>query len=43
VKAIAERDYPLIQGTVVVFALMVVIVNLSIDLLYNLIDPRVRS
>ncbi|CVI63433.1 ABC transporter permease (plasmid) [Agrobacterium leguminum] len=43
VKAIAERDYPLIQGTVVVFALMVVIVNLSVDLLYNLIDPRVRN
>jgi peptide/nickel transport system permease protein len=43
VKAIAERDYPLIQGTVVVFALMVVIVNLSVDLLYNFIDPRVRS
>ncbi|WP_320188380.1 ABC transporter permease (plasmid) [Agrobacterium rosae] len=43
IKAIAERDYPLIQGTVVIFALMVVLVNLSVDMLYNIIDPRVRN
>lgn len=43
IKAIAERDYPLIQGTVVIFALMVVVVNLAVDTLYNIIDPRVRN
>lgn len=43
IKAIAERDYPLIQGTVVVFALFVVVVNFLVDLLYTLIDPRIRS
>ncbi|NSY46404.1 ABC transporter permease (plasmid) [Agrobacterium tumefaciens] len=43
IKAIAERDYPLIQGTIVVFALMVVVVNLLVDMLYSVIDPRIRS
>lgn len=43
IKAIAERDYPLIQGTVVVFALFVVIINLLVDLLYTVVDPRIRS
>jgi peptide/nickel transport system permease protein len=43
IKAIAERDYPLIQGTIVVFALFVVVVNLLVDLLYTVIDPRIRS
>lgn len=43
IKAIAERDYTLIQGTVVVFALMVVVVNLLVDVLYTIIDPRLGS
>lgn len=43
IKAIAERDYTLIQGAVVVFALMVVVVNLTVDVLYTIIDPRLRS
>ncbi|SFU17189.1 ABC transporter permease [Mesorhizobium sp. YR577] len=43
IKAIAERDYPLIQGTIVIFALFVVVVNLLVDLLYTVIDPRIRS
>jgi len=43
IKAIAERDYPLIQGTIVVFALLVVVVNVLVDLLYTIIDPRIRS
>jgi len=41
IKAIAERDYTLIQGAVVVFALMVVVVNLLVDVLYSVIDPRI--
>lgn len=36
------RDYPTIQGVIVVFALLVSIVSLVVDLLYALIDPRVK-
>jgi len=42
ISAIAERDYAVIQGGVVVFALMVVAINLLMDLLYIVVDPRIR-
>lgn len=42
ISAIAERDYPVIQGGVVVFAMFVVLINLVMDLLYIVIDPRIR-
>lgn len=42
INAITERDYPVIQGGVVVFAMFVVIINLLIDLAYVAVDPRVR-
>lgn len=42
VDAIASRDYPVIQGCLLLVALIRVIVNLSVDLLYPLFDPRVR-
>ncbi len=42
ISAIAKRDYPVIQGGVVVFAFFVVAVNLVVDLAYILIDPRLR-
>ena len=42
ISAIAKRDYPVIQGGVVVFAFFVVAINLIIDLAYILIDPRLR-
>lgn len=42
INAIAQRDYPVIQAGVVVFALSVVIINLVVDLTYIVIDPRVR-
>jgi len=41
--AIQARDYPLVQGCILVIALSYVVVNLGTDLLYGLIDPRVRS
>lgn len=41
-SAIEKRDYPLIQGTVLVIALIVVIINLITDVLYAVIDPRIR-
>ncbi len=43
ISAIAKRDYPVIQGGVVVFAFFVVAVNLLVDLAYIVIDPRIRS
>ena len=42
VGAISQRDYNLIQGGVIVFALLIMVVNLLVDLSYSLIDPRVR-
>jgi len=40
--AIAQRDYNLIQSGLVVFAFIVVVVNLVVDLTYSLFDPRVK-
>ena len=42
VDAILRRDYPVIQGVVLLFSFTYVLVNLAIDLLYTLIDPRIR-
>src|SRR3989441_11482891 len=41
VKAIFARDYVLLQGAVLVFALAFVIINLLVDLSYGLLDPRI--
>lgn len=42
VDSIFARDYPMIQGLVIVFALMFALVNLTVDMLYQWVDPRVR-
>jgi ABC-type dipeptide/oligopeptide/nickel transport system permease component len=42
VQAISARDYPLLQGCILVIAVSYVLVNLLTDVLYVLIDPRVR-
>ena len=42
VDAILQRDYPVIQGVVLMFSFAYVIVNLIVDLLYTLFDPRIR-
>ncbi|MCB1717353.1 MAG: ABC transporter permease, partial [Candidatus Competibacteraceae bacterium] len=42
IEAVFARDYPLIQGFILVFACVVVMVSLVIDLLYALLDPRIR-
>lgn len=42
VSSINYRDFPLVQGIVIYITLAVVIVNFIIDLLYTLIDPRIR-
>ncbi len=42
VDAIFTRDYPIIQGAVLIFAMTFALVNLGVDLLYGSIDPRIR-
>ena len=42
IDAVSKRDIPLIQGTTLVFSLFVVLANLTVDILYTLIDPRIR-
>ncbi|HSV23708.1 MAG TPA: ABC transporter permease [Xanthobacteraceae bacterium] len=42
VDAILRRDYPVIQGIVLLFSFVYVLVNLLIDLLYIVLDPRIR-
>ena len=42
VSSIFARDYPTVQGLVIVFALLFALVNLAVDLFYGVIDPRVR-
>ena len=43
VDAIRQRDYPLVQGCVLLVSFSYVGVNLLVDLLYGVIDPRIRS
>lgn len=42
VDAILQRDYPVIQGVVLIFSGLYVLVNLVVDLLYTVFDPRIR-
>ncbi|MCZ8094770.1 MAG: ABC transporter permease [Acidovorax sp.] len=42
VRAVLRRDYPVIQGTLLVIAAIYVFINLAIDFLYTLVDPRIR-
>jgi peptide/nickel transport system permease protein len=42
VQAIQERDFPVVQGVVLLAGLVFVVINLIVDLLYPLVDPRIR-
>jgi len=42
VDAISRRDYPIVQGVIMIFAGIYVLVNLLVDLSYTLFDPRIR-
>jgi peptide/nickel transport system permease protein len=42
VDAILRRDYPIIQGVVLIFSAAYVIINLAVDLSYMVFDPRIR-
>ncbi len=41
VDAIGSRDYPLAQGAITVFTMIIILVNLVVDMLYAVVDPRV--
>jgi peptide/nickel transport system permease protein len=43
VDAMASRDYPVVQGVVVVFTFVVILVSAAVDMLYRALDPRLRS
>jgi peptide/nickel transport system permease protein len=42
VSAIGNRDYPVIQGVVLVVATAIVLINIAVDLISSLLDPRIR-
>ncbi len=42
VSSITNRDYPLIMGTTIVLAVLIVIMNLISDILYKVVDPRIK-
>ncbi|MBI3710017.1 MAG: ABC transporter permease [Proteobacteria bacterium] len=42
VDAILRRDYPIIQGVILMFSAVYVLINLLVDLSYTLLDPRIR-
>lgn len=42
IDAILRRDYPVIQGIVVMFSILYVFINLLVDLMYMILDPRIR-
>jgi len=42
VSAVIRRDYPVIQGALLVVAVIYVLINFAIDLLYTVVDPRVK-
>jgi peptide/nickel transport system permease protein len=42
VDAILRRDYPVIQGVILLFSVIYVVVNLLVDLSYRLFDPRIQ-
>ena len=42
IDAVINRDLPLIQGLVLVFGALFILINLGVDLLYGLVNPRIR-
>ena len=42
ISAVLRRDYPVIQGIVLLFSFLYVLVNLMVDVTYTLVDPRIR-
>src|SRR5215510_5009165 len=43
IQSIYNRDYPVVQSTVFIAAVLFIVINFCVDLIYGLLDPRVRS
>ena len=43
VQAALNRDYTVVMGVVIVYACLIIVLNLVVDLLYGLLDPKVRT
>jgi oligopeptide transport system permease protein len=43
VSAALNRDYPMVMGTVVLYATLLIVANIAVDLTYAWLDPRVRE
>ena len=41
IQSILNRDYPVVQGSILLVAVLLVFMNLAVDMLYRLIDPRI--
>ena len=42
VQAALNRDYTVVMGVVIVFAVLIILLNLIVDLIYGLLDPKVK-
>jgi peptide/nickel transport system permease protein len=42
IDAVLKRDYPVIQGIILMFSFLYILVNLAIDITYAFLDPRIR-
>ncbi len=42
IEALQRRDYPVVQGGVLLTAVLIILVNLLVDLLYGVVNPRIR-
>jgi ABC-type dipeptide/oligopeptide/nickel transport system permease component len=43
INALKTRDYPLIQGAIVFYVAVIILVNTFVDVLYSVVDPRIRN
>jgi peptide/nickel transport system permease protein len=41
-QAVEQRDYPVVQGIIVIFGISIVVLNIIVDILYSVIDPRIE-
>ena len=42
VSSIINRDYPMIMGTTIILAILIVVMNMVSDILYKVVDPRIK-
>lgn len=42
IEAIRDRDYPVVQSAVLIIATLIIMINLFVDLMYGILNPRIR-